>query len=96
LTVADYTLVITRLFDAPALRVFDAWLSRKEWQSWIGPEGVLCDVSVLEPRVGGQYRLTMHITDGGPIALAGVFKVIDRPRTLSFTGVSKGTRRVRA
>ena len=86
----DTTLVITRLFDAPAVRVFDAWLSREEWQSWIGPEGVLCDVSLLEPRVGGQYRLTMHITGRGPIAVSGVFKIIDRPRTLSFTWGAEG------
>jgi uncharacterized protein YndB with AHSA1/START domain len=64
LTVADDTLVITRLFNAPASRVFDAWLSREEWQSWIGAEGAPCDVSLLEPRVGGQYRLKMHMTGG--------------------------------
>lgn len=90
MTVAADTLVITREFDAPAQRVFDAWLSREEWQSWIGPEGVLCDVSLLEPRVGGRYRLKMHIAGGAPIAVAGVFKNIDRPRTLSFTWGAEG------
>jgi uncharacterized protein YndB with AHSA1/START domain len=90
LTAADDTLVITRLFDAPAARVFDAWLSREEWQSWIGPEGIQCEVALLEPRVGGQYRLTMHITGGGPIAVAGVFKIIERPRKLSFTWGAEG------
>jgi uncharacterized protein YndB with AHSA1/START domain len=81
----DTTLVITRLFDAPAARVFDAWLNREEWQAWIGPEGMKCDVPLLEPRVGGRYRVTMHMPGGQVIPVAGVFKVIDKPRTLALT-----------
>ena len=81
----DTTLVITRLFDAPPARVFDAWLDREEWQAWIGPEGVECEVPVLEPRVGGRYRLTMRMANGDTIPVAGVFQVIDRPTTLAFT-----------
>ncbi len=86
----DATLVMKRLFKASAPQVFDAWLSREEWQSWIGPEGVDCDVSLLEPWVGGSYRLKMHMTGGGAIAVAGIFKVVDRPHTLSFTWGAEG------
>jgi uncharacterized protein YndB with AHSA1/START domain len=86
----DASLVITRLFDASPERVFDAWLTREEWQSWIGPEGVDCDVHLLEPHVGGRYRLTMHVSGQPPIAVAGVFRVIERPRTLSFTWGAEG------
>jgi len=81
----DTILVITRAFEALPDRVFDAWLTREEWQCWIGPEGVDCDIHLLEPRVGGSYRLTMHVGGQPPIAVDGVFKVIDRPRLLSFT-----------
>ena len=81
----ETTLAITRLFDAPPARVFDAWLKREEWQSWIGPEGMSCEVPVLEPRVGGRYRLTMKMASGDTIPVAGIFKVIDRPNTLVFS-----------
>ena len=81
----ETTLVFTRLFDAPPARVFDAWLERDEWQAWIGPEGVNCEVPLLEPRVGGRYRVTMKMSSGETIPVAGIFKVIDRPRTLVFT-----------
>ena len=81
----ERTLVITRTFDAPASRVFDAWLTRDQWQSWIGPEGVDCDVTELDPRVGGRYRLVMHLDGGTTIAVMGVFEVIDRPNILRFT-----------
>lgn len=39
-TAEDTTLEISRMFDAPAARVFNAWLNREEWQAWIGPEGM--------------------------------------------------------
>ena len=80
-------LVIKRTFDAAPERVFDAWMERKQWESWIGPEGCRSDVTLLEPRVGGRYRLQMHLTDGREMSVEGVFKSIDRPRSLSFTWV---------
>jgi uncharacterized protein YndB with AHSA1/START domain len=83
--VDETTLVITRLFEAPPAQVFDAWLTREAWQSWIGPEGVDCDVSALDPHVGGGYRLEMRISDNARMVVAGTFRVIDRPRKLSFT-----------
>jgi uncharacterized protein YndB with AHSA1/START domain len=86
----DITLVITRLFEAPPTQVFDAWLTREAWQAWIGPEGVDCDVSMLDPHVGGGYRLEMRIAGGARIAVAGTFRIIDRPRSLSFTWGMEG------
>jgi uncharacterized protein YndB with AHSA1/START domain len=81
----ETTLVITRLFDAPPARVFDAWLNREEWQAWIGPEGIKCEVPLLEPRVGGRYRITMHLSGGQIVPVAGLFRIIDRPNTLVLT-----------
>ncbi len=81
----DATLEITRLFDAPPARVFDAWLHREQWQAWIGPEGMDCDVPVLDPRVGGQYRIIMRLSDGQVIPVGGVFKTIEPGRSLVFT-----------
>lgn len=81
----DTTLEITRLFDAPPARVFDAWLHREQWQAWIGPEGLNCEVPVLEPHVGGRYRIIMKLTNGQVIPVAGVFKTIESPTSLVFT-----------
>jgi uncharacterized protein YndB with AHSA1/START domain len=86
----DTTLLLKRVFEASPERLFDAWLSREEWQAWIGPEGVECDVFALDPRVGGGYRLEMCMPGGGRIAVAGIFKGIDRPRSLSFTWGAEG------
>jgi uncharacterized protein YndB with AHSA1/START domain len=83
---ADETvLVLSRLFDAPAEQVFNAWLNREEWAAWIGPEGMSCDVPLLEPRVGGRYQIRMHTADGQTIPVAGTFTAIERPKLLAFT-----------
>jgi len=84
-TTINPVLVIRRLFDAPPDVAFDAWLEREQWQAWIGPEGCQCDVPMLEPKVGGRYRIQMHLSDGREIPVEGVFKVVDRPRALAFT-----------
>ena len=81
----EAVLEITRLFDAPPEEVFEAWLSLEEFQAWIGPEGVRCDVALWEPRVGAAYRLTMHLADGGTIEVAGMFKTIEASKSLAFT-----------
>jgi len=82
--VADTVLEITRVFDAPPARVFAAWLDREQFQAWIGPEGVACEVQLLEPQVGGRYRLVMS-TPEREIPVSGVFRLIEPPRRLVFT-----------
>ena len=78
----DTVLEITRVFDAPPTRVFEAWLDRRQFQSWIGPEGVACDVQLFEPQVGGRFRLVMNVADGRAIPVSGVFKSIEPSRRL--------------
>ena len=87
---SDVALVITRTFDAAPEQVFDAWLTREQWQAWIGPEGVDSDVPLMEPRVGGRYRVEMHMPNGDIITTVGVFETIDRARTLKFTWGADG------
>jgi uncharacterized protein YndB with AHSA1/START domain len=80
----DTVLEITRVFDAPPERVFAAWLEREQFQAWIGPEGIDCEVELLEPQVGGRYRLVMN-TPERVIPVSGVFKSIEPSRRLVFT-----------
>ena len=81
----ETTLELRRLFDASPATVFDAWLTREQWAAWIGPEGMDCEVPLLEPRVGGRYEITMHLANGQVIPVAGVFKTIERPKRLVFS-----------
>jgi uncharacterized protein YndB with AHSA1/START domain len=78
-TITEPVLKITRIFDAPPERVFDAWLVKEQWGAWIGPEGCRSDILTFEPRVGGRYHLVMHISGRGDMPVEGVFKTIVRP-----------------
>ena len=68
-------LELTRHFDAPPARVFEAWLD-KSWSDWVGPPGVKGEIAILEPRVGGRYRIVMHRPDGSTLTVAGLYKEI--------------------
>ncbi len=88
--VENPVLEITRTFEATPAEVFNAWLNREEWASWIGPEGVHCDVTLLEPHVGGRYRLTMHLSDSNILRIAGIFKAIEPNSRFAFTWGGEG------
>ncbi len=81
----ETTLELRRLFDAAPEALFDAWMSREEWAAWIGPEGIDCEVPVLEPKVGGRYEVTMRLRNGQVIPVSGVFRTIERPHLLVFS-----------
>ena len=81
----ETTLELRREFDATPEALFDAWLNREEFAAWIGPEGIVCDVPLLEPKIGGHFEITMRMTSGQVIPVGGVFKAIERPRLLIFS-----------
>jgi uncharacterized protein YndB with AHSA1/START domain len=81
----DLTLEITRHFDALPTRVFSAWLNRDEFQSWIGLEGIRCEVPLFEPRVGGSYRIAMRTSTGEIVPVTGTFRAIEPPSRLVLT-----------
>ena len=78
------TLEISRRFDAPPERVFDAWLGM-EWGEWLPPADAVCKVTAIEPRVGGGYVVNMFMPDGRTIEISGTYREVSRPRKLAFT-----------
>ncbi|HXJ01423.1 MAG TPA: SRPBCC domain-containing protein [Micropepsaceae bacterium] len=83
---SDLVLVITKTFDAPRERVFDAWLDPDSIALWIGTRDIRAETLELTPHVGGRYRIHMRRTDGssGPI-VSGTYREIARPERLIFT-----------
>ncbi len=86
MTTADkpITLDMSRIYDAAPKRVFDAWFS-KAWGEFVGPPGVRGEVTLIEPRVGGRYRVVMHLPDGKTLAVGGVYREVARPTRLVMT-----------
>jgi uncharacterized protein YndB with AHSA1/START domain len=85
------TIVITRRFDYPIERVFDAWLDPAKASQFLfkTPTGQLVRVEI-DARVGGTFNITRR--DGDDVEHVGTYLEIDRPRRLVFTfGVPKFT-----
>jgi uncharacterized protein YndB with AHSA1/START domain len=87
---APITLVLKRVFDAPREKVFDAWIDPRQLGAWMGPRGVRAEAPVLEAKVGGRYRVVMHMDSGQTPAVGGVYREIARPERLVFTWAWEG------
>lgn len=88
MTVAP-SLEIKRVFNASIERVFDAWMQREQWEAWIGPEGMKCQVPEMDPRVGGLYRLVMN-PGGQTVTVVGSFTIVERPTRFAFSWRMEG------
>ena len=83
---SELALAITRTLDAPREAVFAAWTDPKQFTSWMGPGDIHAEVTALDARVGGDYRLVMHgIPGGGHHAVRGTYRVVEPPSRLVFT-----------
>lgn len=79
-------LAITRTFDAPRERVFAAWTDPKQVALWMGPGEMRCEVTALDARAGGSYRLVLHAGAGGARHIArGTYRAVEPPERLVFT-----------
>jgi uncharacterized protein YndB with AHSA1/START domain len=84
---SDDEILITRVFDAPAALVFDAWTTPdlvKRW--WAGDRGEVTDAAI-DLRIGGRWRWVMTVHGGFEVAFSGVYREIDRPHRLVKTEV---------
>jgi uncharacterized protein YndB with AHSA1/START domain len=55
---------LTRVYDAPARAVWDAWTIPEQVAMWWGPRGFTLTSHSKDLRVGGTWRYTMHGPDG--------------------------------
>ncbi len=77
-TPSDRELAMTRTFDAPRSRVFDALIKPRLVKRWLlGPSGWSMPVCEIDLKVGGAYRYVWRSeTDGTEMGLSGVFREI--------------------
>jgi len=81
---SDREMVVTRIFDAPARIVFEAWTKPELFRQWWVPKSfglslLSCEMDV---RVGGRYRLEFgHLDFERPMAFFGRYvEVIENAR----------------
>lgn len=88
--VQSYTLSLTRDFNAPREKVFQAWTDPETLTQWFGPKGVSTESAQIDLKVGGKYQFTLKLPDGKISNHHGEYRVIDPPNKLVFTGVLDG------
>lgn len=85
-TAGDTDIVLTREFDAPRERVWDAYTKPELLRRWLGgPPGcelVGCEVDL---RPGGRYRFVWRGPDGTEMGMGGVYREVARPERLVYT-----------
>ncbi len=88
---SDVELVVTRIVDAPARLVFEAWTKADLFRKWWVPKSfglnlVSCDMDV---RVGGQYRLAF-LHEGSTMEFFGTYVDVVPDSRLAWTNEEDG------
>ena len=63
-SVAEREVVITRVFDAPARLLFEAYSKPEHVKRWFGPKGWPVTLCEMDFRGGGRFRFAMTGPDG--------------------------------
>jgi uncharacterized protein YndB with AHSA1/START domain len=88
--IQEYTVSLTREFNASPEKVFQAWTDPEMLRKWFGPKGVRTEPAEVDVRIGGAYQFIMTLPDGNVVNHYGKYKEIDPPRRLVFTWVLEG------
>jgi uncharacterized protein YndB with AHSA1/START domain len=88
----DAVLELTRRWDAPPERVWQAWTDPRALSQWFGPgEAGSVTQADLDVRPGGQYTVAFHTPDGEEHRVSGKYEVVLPPRKLAFTWAWQST-----
>jgi uncharacterized protein YndB with AHSA1/START domain len=87
----DRQIVISRLYQAPAEVVFDAWTQPDQVSQWWGPNGFSITIEHMDVSPRGEWRFTMHSPDDDDYPNLIVYAEIVRPERLVFARRAPGT-----
>ncbi|MEO7993370.1 MAG: SRPBCC domain-containing protein [bacterium] len=82
---SDREIVMTRVFDAPLHRVFEAWTQPEQLVTWYGPAGCTLPSCEIDLRPGGSWRYLLRAPDGTEKWMEGVFHKVEPPTRLIYT-----------
>jgi uncharacterized protein YndB with AHSA1/START domain len=75
---------ITRMFDAPRERVFEAWKLPELLQRWSGCKETAKVEFTVDFRVGGSFTQKMDIEGAGTHTITGVYDEIVEPEKIAY------------
>ena len=85
-------LEITRRYEAPPERVWQAWTEPRALSRWFGPgEPGSVTQADLEVRPGGRYTIAFRTPDGQEHRVSGSYETVEAPRRLTFSWAWQST-----
>ena len=82
--VAERTIRIERLFDAPRELVFEAWTKAELLERWFAPHGCTIRFHALDVRPGGRFHSCVR-SGTFECWCVGVYREVLRPERLVYT-----------
>ena len=79
---ADQDFVFTRTFNAPRVKVWQAWTEREQLIKWFGPKGSTISHAALDLRPGGTFHYALRSPDGKEMWGKWTFREIVAPKKL--------------
>src|SRR6185295_5152459 len=79
MTSNEATVVMTRVFDAPRSRVFEAWTRAEHLGRWFAPKGFSITDCESDPRPGGVFRMRWRAPWGGTYQVRGEYREVIVP-----------------
>ncbi len=77
-------IVITRTFDLPLDRIWQAWTEPESFKKWWGPKDFTCPECTIDLRVGGKTLACMRSKDGKDFWSTGTFLEIVPKKRLVY------------
>jgi uncharacterized protein YndB with AHSA1/START domain len=81
----DFTLTITRVFDATPQALFAAWTDASQISRWIGPRSVKAESKRMDAKTGGGYVIEMHHDSGKISTVRGIYRELKPGERIVFT-----------
>ena len=78
----EFSVAITRVYDAPRERVFEAWTRAEHLAHWFGPKGFTTHSCEADARPGGIFRLCMRSPGGRDYWVRGTFREVLPPERI--------------
>jgi len=71
---SENSVTLHRVFNASVKKVFRAFSETNAYSWWVPPYGYLCDISQMEFRVGGKFKMSfINFTTGSSNSFGGEF-----------------------
>ncbi len=87
----QFELQLERVIDAPRARVFEAWSKPERIAKWFAPKPLALEVSRLDFRPGGTFRMAMVWPDGKRRHdFGGTYVEVKAPEKIVWTGEFPG------